>query len=242
MALLKLDKVSQHFGGLKAVDEVDYEFEEGHIYGLIGPNGAGKTTLVNLLSGLIAPTTGKIWFQGQEINKNTPEAVTHLGIARTFQVVRVFGTLSVLDNVMIGSIFGKGGVRRKESKARAETVIEDVGLSPQINQRADELPLAYQKRLQIARALATEPKLLILDEAMAGLNSREVEEAIEVLFRIRERGVTLLIIEHLMKVIMNVSDVVLVLHQGQLLTAGSPQEVSNDPEVIKAYFGERYRK
>jgi branched-chain amino acid transport system ATP-binding protein len=240
--LLKLDKVSKSFGGLKAVDEVTYEFEENHIHGLIGPNGAGKTTLVNLLSGLITPTSGTIRFRGQELNNKTPEAITHRGIARTFQVVRVFRSLSVLDNVMTGALFGKGGVRRKDAKERAEAVIEDVGLSEHVRSRADELPLAYQKRLQIARALATEPEFLILDEAMAGLNSREVEDAIELLFRIRERDITLLIIEHLMKVIMNVSDVVLVLHQGKLLATGSPREVSDNPEVVQAYFGERYRR
>ena len=236
MALLSVNRLTKAFGGLVAVAEVSFEIAPGEILGLIGPNGACKTTIFNLLSGLLAPTRGAIVLEGQEITGMPTFRRSRMGIGRTFQIVRPFDGMSVLENVMAPILARErhpGLARRQALEA-----LERVGLTVEAGADPKGLTLARRKRLELARALATRPKLLLLDEVLAGLNPVEVQEALPLIPRLRDEGVTIFIIEHIMAALMSVSDRVLVMDQGALIAAGSPAEVTANPRVIEAYLGE----
>jgi branched-chain amino acid transport system ATP-binding protein len=237
--ILEGEGVTRHFGGLAAVSRVDFRVDEGEVLGLIGPNGAGKTTLFNLISGALAPNEGAIRFNGQDITGSRPHKICRMGLSRTFQSVRVFPNLPVAANVMLGSLFGTPA-RVSSDKATSETarLLDFVGLTAAGTTPAKDLTLANQKRVEVARALATEPRLLLLDELMAGLNHTEVAEAMELVARIREEGVTIFMIEHVMKAIMNVCDRIVVLHHGEKIAEGTPQEIAASERVIQVYLGE----
>lgn len=239
MVILECKKVSKNFGGLAAVSNVDLTVGEGEIVGLIGPNGAGKTTLFNLISGAIPHKSGTISFKGKTISSLKPFQISKMGIARTFQSAKVFNNMTVTTNVMLGSLFGK---KPSLSSAEAEKITGDciraVGLFDISGTMANDLTMANKKRLEVARALATRPELLMLDEVMAGLNSTEVSQAMELIKKIRDRGVTVLMIEHVMKAIMNICDRIVVLHHGEKIAEGTPQEIASNKTVIEVYLGE----
>ncbi len=236
--ILQVRKVSKRFGGLQAVSDVSFDVPRGQILGLIGPNGAGKTTLFNCISGVYAPTAGQVIFQGQEITGWKPYHVAQLGLARTHQIVQPLNELTVLQNVMAGACFG----RERHSLGRAEEVADEVlrfvGLVERREELAVSLNIAQKKRLELARALAAHPYMLLLDEVLAGLNPAEITGMLEVLRQIRDQGVTILIIEHVMHALMNVSDRVIVLDYGEQISEGTPEEVANDPRVVEAYLGD----
>ncbi len=237
--LLAVQGVSKQFGGLVAVQDVSLELAEGEILGLIGPNGAGKTTLFNLISGTFAPSRGRILFAGQEITGLPPHRICALGIARTFQIARPFARLSVLENVRIGAFLRHP--HPDAAEARAREIVARMGLDPYRDVPASALTTAGRKRLELARALATGPRLLLLDEVMAGLTPTESQEFVALVHQIREEGITLLVIEHVMKAIMSLSDRVAVLHHGELIAVDPPDVVARDPRVIEAYLGEEFR-
>lgn len=240
MTLLQLEQLSKHFSGLVAVDRVDLSLQEGEILGLIGPNGAGKTTVFNMISGSLRPTHGRILYDGHEIAANghckAPHQICSMGIARTFQIARPFAHLSVLDNVKVGAY-----LRRRHSadaEARAREVLAFTGLQRQAHMSASSLTTAGRKRLELARALSTAPRLLLLDEVMAGLTPTESVAIVRLIQEIRDAGITLLVIEHVMKAVMALSDRIAVLHHGQLLAVDTPAAIANNEEVIEAYLGE----
>jgi branched-chain amino acid transport system ATP-binding protein len=238
--LLEARDVTKAFGSFKAVDAASVALAEGDILGLIGPNGAGKSTLFNCLTGDLSSTSGKVLFEGQDITDLTPEARARLGLARTFQVPQTFEGMSVLENVMIGTFLRTPHRAEAEKKARA--VLERVGMARLSDAPARSLGTPGRKRLEIARALATEPKVLLLDEAMAGLTLHEVQLAIELVRDIHRSGITLVIVEHIMEVIMSLASRVVVFHQGREIARGSPREVTSNPDVIAAYLGTRAAK
>lgn len=240
--LLRGEKVTRLFGGLPAVDSLDFSIEEGEIVGLIGPNGAGKTTLVNLISGALVPTSGTIRLRGEAITGLPPHAVAARGIARTFQIARPFPNMTVRQNVVVGALFGAHHprLRMAEALARVDDVLEQVGLAAKRDLLGSQLTVADRKRLEMAKALATSPKLLLLDEVMAGLNLAEVETVMALIGQLRASGMTLLVIEHVMKAIMGVSDRMIVLHHGRKLAEGKPSDVASNPDVLREYLGERY--
>ena len=237
--ILRTRKVTKFFGGLAAVKEVDLEVRRGEIFGLIGPNGAGKTTLFNLISGVYRPDSGTIEFQGRGFARiRRPHQVCQLGIGRTFQVVKPFGNLTVLENVMIG-VFSK--IRSAEqARKEASEVLDWMGMGEKKRMLAKSLTLPDRKRLEFARALATKPDLLLLDEVMAGLTPPEVDETLALIRKIREGGITLFVVEHVMHAIMSLSDRIAILHHGEKIMEGTPQKVARDERVIKAYLGEEY--
>jgi len=240
--ILTVENVSKTFGSLKALNNVSVELEKGGIVGVIGPNGAGKTTLFNVISGVFHPDSGKLTLEGRDITRDSTHRIVRMGIARTFQIPKPFSSLTVLQNVAIGATYGKGAYKDTlKAEAKAREVIGFVGLSLKETTQANELTLPELRRLEMARALATEPTLLLLDEVMAGLNPSEVKQAIALIQKIRsELGITILVVEHVMQAIMALSDRVIVLNQGSKLAEGVPSEIAHDISVIEAYLGEEY--
>ncbi len=237
-ALLTLERVTKRFGGLTAVRDVSFQVNAGDLIGIIGPNGAGKTTLFNLISGYYRPDEGRIVFDGHDITGLPPHRVCRLGLTRTFQIVKPFGNLSVLDNVMIGALTRLRAVA--EARQAAEHVIDLCGLTAHAAARAKALPLGLRKRLEVARALATRPRLLLLDEVMAGLNPSELGGMIELIRRLAAEGVTPIVIEHVMAAMMRLAKRIVVLHHGERLAEGVPEEVTRDRRVVDAYLGEEF--
>jgi len=241
--ILETQAVSRRFGGLHALSDVSFHVEEGSITGVIGPNGAGKTTLINVITGFLGPSSGRVLVEGQDVTGAKPWKIAHLGVSRTFQVVKPFRDLSVRENVAIGGMFGPRGARSlARSLRRADEVLERVGLGGKIHAMARDLSVAEAKRLELARALAMGPALLLLDEVMGGLRPQEIDRAVDLVRSLRDEGITIVAIEHVMKAIMAVSDHILVLHQGRTLAWGRPDEVVGDERVISAYLGERYAR
>ena len=238
MALLEVKNLTKSFGGLKAVNNVSFHVEEGEVFGLIGPNGSGKTTIFNCINNYVPMTAGDILFKGKTIKGFKTYKICHLGIARTFQVVKPLSRMTVLGNVIASAFCRVNTI--EEARDEAYQVLEFCGLLEQEDKRAKSLPIGGRKRLEIARALATRPELLLLDETAAGLNPTELDDAIELITKIRDRGITILIVEHIMKVIMAISDRIHAINFGQTIAEGIPHEVANNPAVIEAYLGEGY--
>jgi branched-chain amino acid transport system ATP-binding protein len=235
MAMLKVTGLTKFFGGLRAVHDLSFEIEKGEILGLIGPNGAGKTTAFNLIAGFIRPSHGEVFLEGENIVGMKPYAVTRKGIARTFQIVKPFRKLSVLENVTLAAFLRFPA--RREAESRARGVLEGVGLGGKASLLATDLTLSEQKRLEIARALATQPKLLLLDEPMGGLNATEIEQASRLVVDLCKGGVTIIWVEHVLKAIMNACNRVVVINQGEKIADAPPERVVENPDVIAAYLG-----
>jgi branched-chain amino acid transport system ATP-binding protein len=238
MPLLAVTNISKSFGGLQAVRSLSFTVEPGEILGLIGPNGAGKTTAFNMIAGYFPPDMGEIRFKGESIAGLRAWDISHRKIARTFQLSKPFGDLTVLENVMVGGFHHQGS--RTAARRKAEEVLEFVGMREQASVEAHNLTVVDRKRLELARCLATDPELLLLDEVVAGATPAEAVAMMAIIRRIRDAGVTIIMVEHVMRVVMGLSHRVLVLHHGETIAIGEPQTVSRDPVVLKAYLGERY--
>ena len=237
-ALLEIDRVTKTFGGVKANVDVTFEVREGEILGLIGPNGAGKTSLFNSIAGEVTPDSGEIRLEGKRISGRGPVTCAQLGIARTFQVVRSFESMTVLENVMVGA-FARHG-RSHRAMIEAERVLEFASLAGRVDTHAHLLSPPEKRRLEVARALATEPRILLLDEMLTGLTPTEAQAGMRFIRDVRAQGVTIIMVEHVMEVLLPLIDRAVVLNLGRVLTQGSPQEVVRNPDVIKAYLGDRY--
>ena len=237
-------QVTKTFGALKAVWNVDFEVKKGEILGIIGPNGAGKTTLLSMINGTLTLTRGTITFKGQVISGLKPFRIAEKGISRTFQIVKPFPGMTLLENVSIGALFGKDKIRdARDAREKTRAILSTVNLSGQENTAVENLNISERKRLELARALAMDPELLLLDEVMAGLNTAEINWIMDLIRRLNEKeGRTILVIEHVMKAIMGISHRIMVLHHGQKIAEGPPEQISNDESVISAYLGERYAK
>ena len=240
--ILRLQNVSRHFSGLQALREVTIAVRNGEVLGLIGPNGAGKTTLVNTVCGVTPANSGTVTFDGADITHIKTYQAARLGLSRTFQIVQPFAEFTVLDNVAAAALFSQPGESLKSAREEARVHLDFVGLAAQAVQPAATLTLAMRKRLELAKALAMKPKLLFLDEVNAGLNSAEVERATKLIHELAAQGITIVMIEHLMKVVLNVCTRIAVLHNGALIADGAPREVIENPAVVEAYLGQQYAK
>ncbi len=241
-AILVAENLSRNFGGIQAIDDLSFALNEGEIVALIGPNGAGKTTLVNLLTGVVKPSSGRIRFEGEDVTAQRPFESARRGLARTFQIVQPFPKMTVLENVAAGALFGGERPSVAEAMAVAREQLEFTELASFADRPASALTLAGRKRLELAKSMAMGPKVLMLDEVNAGLNSSEIDGALRLIRRIAERGVTILVIEHLMKVVMSLAERVLVLHHGKLIAEGSAANMVRDKNVIEAYLGEKFAR
>ena len=239
-ALLELSGVSRRFGGLRALSGVDLAVARGEVVGLIGPNGAGKTTLVNVVTGVHRASAGRVRFDGEDVTRLRPFQAARRGIARTFQIVQPFPAMTVLENVSAAALFAGAGGSMREARAQASEHLETVGLAPLAARPAAALTLAMRKRLELAKSLAMRPKLLLLDEVNAGLNAVEMDAALALIRGIAARGITVILIEHLMKVVLSLCTRIVVLHHGELIASGTPAEVVKDARVVQAYLGRRY--
>ena len=240
--ILRLQNVSRHFSGLQALREVTIGVSEGEVLGLIGPNGAGKTTLVNTVCGVTPANSGTVTFDGADITRIKTYQAARLGLSRTFQIVQPFAEFTALDNVAAAALFSQPGESLKSAREEARAHLDFVGLAAQARQPAATLTLAMRKRLELAKALAMKPKLLFLDEVNAGLNSAEVDRATALIHELAAQGITIVMIEHLMKVVLNVCTRIAVLHNGALIADGAPREVIENPAVVEAYLGQQYAK
>jgi len=240
--IIELNRISKSFGGIRALNDVSFTLTEGEIVGLIGPNGAGKTTLVNVITGTSHASSGVVLFEGNDVTHQRPYQAARRGLSRTFQIVQPFPRMTVLENVTAGALFGdaksRGDVKSAMETAREQ--LEFAGLADHADRPASNLTIAGRKRLELAKSLAMKPKVLMLDEVNAGLNSTEIDGALTLIKRIADRGITILLIEHLMKVILSLAQRVLVLHHGELIAQGNPIEMVNDPRVVEAYLGEKF--
>jgi branched-chain amino acid transport system ATP-binding protein len=239
-ALLELEDVTRRFGGLNAVEGVSFSVAQGEILGLIGPNGAGKTTLINLITGVHPANRGAVRFDGLDITRRRPYQIARMGLARTFQIVQPFSKMTVLENAAAGALFAGAAGSVREANAIARQHLEFTGLDDMAERPASALTLARRKRLELAKSLAMNPRLLMLDEVNAGLNPTEITEALAMIRKIANLGVTIIVIEHLMKVVLSISHRLIVLHHGQLIAQGEPREVMSDKRVIEAYLGSKY--
>jgi branched-chain amino acid transport system ATP-binding protein len=240
--ILRLDAVSRRFGGLQALRDVTFGINKGEVLGLIGPNGAGKTTLINTICGVTPANSGRILFLGQDITGIKTYQAARLGLSRTFQIVQPFAEFTALDNVAAAALFSQAGESLKSAREEARAHLAFVGLEAQAGQSAATLTLAMRKRLELAKALAMRPKLLFLDEVNAGLNSAEVERATSLIHRLAADGITIVMVEHLMKVVLNVCTRIVVLHNGMVIADGEPRDVIDNPAVVDAYLGQQYAK
>lgn len=236
--LLSVQGVTKRFGGLQALTQVTFDLPEGQILGLIGPNGAGKTTLFNAINGVYPPEEGRIIFREKDVTTMKTYHHARMGMARTHQIVQPLNELTVLENVTVGACFGRENQSLRNAAETAKEVLDFVELAERVDQMAGSLNVAQKKRLEMARALASRPYLLLLDEVLAGLNSSEIANMVETVKKIRERGITIIMIEHVMKAVMNVSDRIIVLDYGQQIAEGTPEEISNNEKVIEAYLGD----
>lgn len=236
--ILVVENVTKCFGGLTANENISFSMREGEIIGLIGPNGAGKSTLFNCISCFYNADSGRITFKGQEITRRTPESICRIGIGRTFQIVRIFRDMNVLENIMIGAFLRNP--RRKDAEAKAEEIAGIFRFTDKLSVKAASLTISEQKRLEVARVFATGPEVMLLDEMMAGLNIQEIRESVELILRLRGMGVALVLVEHVMEGIMPIANRVVVLDYGEKIAEGTPNEVVNNEKVIEAYFGQKY--
>ena len=234
---LEIKKLTKNFHGLKAVSDVSFTVEKGSITGMIGSNGAGKTTVFNMISGVLTPTSGSIIYQGKDITGTKACKYTGMGIARTFQIMKPLRNMTVLDNVVSGAIFGRKHLGAAEARDYASEILEFTGLYEKKDLYPKDMGTPYKKRLEVARALATDPELLLLDEVMAGLNPTETDEAVELFQKINDQGTTILLIEHIMRAVASLCQKVVVMHHGEKITEGTPEQVMNDPYVIEIYLG-----
>ena len=236
--LLEVEGLSRSFGGVAANEDVSFSVPEGTILGLLGPNGAGKTTLFNCVTGFLKPHAGRVRFAGADVTGRSPNDLARRGLVRTFQIMRVFPTLTALENVQVGAMLRHARVG--EARRRALGVLDELGLGARAHLPARDLTTAQRKRVEIARALATEPRAILLDEAMSGLNPKEVSDAVALVRRLRERGMTIVLVEHVLEVVMPLADAVVVLQQGRKIAEGPPSQVARDPAVVAAYLGPRF--
>jgi branched-chain amino acid transport system ATP-binding protein len=239
--VLRTERLSRRFGGLHALSDVSLSIPEGETVGVIGPNGAGKSTLINLVTGHIKPSSGRVLIDGKDLTGARPWVIAHAGVARTFQIVKPFRGMTVRENVAIGILYGPHGVRRmSQARKQADGVLEETNLGHLGDRAPGELSVADARRLEFAKALALRPRLLLLDEVMAGLRHNEIGSSLELIRTLKTRGITIVVVEHVMRAILAVSDRVVVLHHGKVLTEGQPREVLSDPRVVEAYLGHRY--